>query len=65
MVGTRIGSSTPAVIAEVRLNGQPAGTEPLGEVGNLREFFLRIFGSTDNDAPGMIRRFSQVFDIAF
>lgn len=60
-----IGSCNAAVIGEVLLNGRPGKTGPLGGAGSLREFFLMMFGATDQDAPGMIRRFSQVFDIAF
>ncbi|MCP1617468.1 MULTISPECIES: hypothetical protein [Pseudomonadaceae] len=60
-----ISSCNAAVIAEVLLNGRPGTYEPLGDASSLREFFLMMFGAPDQDAPGMIRRFSQVFDIAF
>lgn len=60
-----IGGCNAAVIGEVLLNGRPGKTGPLDGAGSLREFFLMMFGATDQDAPGMIRRFSQVFDIAF
>ena len=60
-----ISGCNAAVIAEVLLNGRPVKTEPLGGAGNLREFFLMMFDATDRDAPGMIRRFSQVFDLSF
>lgn len=60
-----ISGCNAAVIGEVLLNGRPGKTEPLGGAGSLREFFLMMFGATDQDAPGMIRRFSQVFDIVF
>jgi hypothetical protein len=60
-----ISGCNAAVIGEVLLNGRPGNAEPLGGARSLREFFLMMFGATDQDAPGMIRRFSQVFDIAF
>jgi hypothetical protein len=60
-----IGGCNAAVIAEVLLNGRPVMNEPLGGANSLRDFFLMMFGATDEDAPGMIRRFSQVFDITF
>jgi len=60
-----ISGCNAGVIAEVLLNGRPGKNEPLGDAGDLREFFLMMFGATNKDAPGMIRRFSQVFDIAF
>lgn len=60
-----ISGRNAAVIAEVLLNGRPVKTEPLGDAASLREFFLMMLGATDRDAPGMIRRFSQVFDVAF
>lgn len=60
-----ISSCNAAVVAEVLLNGRPGRNEPLGDANSLREFFLKMFGAPDKDAPGMIRRFSHVFDIAF
>lgn len=59
-----ISGCNAAVIAEVLMNGRPSMNAPLDGAGSLREFFLMMFGATDQDAPGMIRRFSQVFDIA-
>ena len=60
-----ISGCNAAVIAEVLLNGRPVETEPLGRACSLRKFFLMLFGNTDQDAPGMIRRFSQAFDVTF
>jgi hypothetical protein len=52
-----------AVIAEVLLNGRPGGADPFDQASDLRDFFLKLFGDTEQDAPGMIRRFSQVFEL--
>lgn len=61
-----ISGCNAAIIAEVLLNGRPpVKTDPLDGAGSLRDFFLMMFGATDQDAPGMIRRFSKVFDVAF
>lgn len=60
-----ISGCTAGVIAEVLLNGRPGEHDPLGRATDLRCFFKMMFDGTDNDSPGMIRRFSKVFDLKF
>lgn len=52
-----------AVIGEVLLNGRPGDADPLAGATDLRALFRLMFGDTEADAPGMMRRFSKVFDL--
>ncbi|MGM9489589.1 hypothetical protein [Ideonella sp. YS5] len=79
--GSSVRGCTAAVVAEVLLNGRVhpdhPDQHPLFECASLRELFLGLLGGQasglppeertppQDDAPGMIRRLSGVFDITF